>query len=183
MSFAFSSPVMKLLLPVATLLILVVVMRARGLSWQNLGVVVPHWKSAAVWVVGWSIWVALAEVLATSLGAAPPERWQGRSGSMLAILFVGMVLLAPLAEELLFRGLIYWRVAQTPAGVPGAILAGAVIFTVIHLQYGFREWVFILADGILLGLARYQSGSVLLTTFLHALGNLYAYSQRVPMGS
>lgn len=183
MSFAFSSPVMKLLLPVATLLVITAIVRARGLSWQNLGAVAPPWKSAVAWTVGWIVWIALAEVLATRLGAAPAERWPVRSGSTLAILFVGMVLLAPLAEELLFRGLVYWRVAQTPAGVPGAILAGAVIFTVIHLQYGFREWLFILADGILLGLARYQSKSVWLTTFLHALGNLYAYSQRLPMRS
>jgi membrane protease YdiL (CAAX protease family) len=177
----FENPIFRLVLPAAAILIVVAIARMRGISRRELGVIAPDAKVAAAWIAGWIVWIIATELISRKIGIASPERWTGRSASTIAVLFVAMVILAPLAEELLFRGLFYWRVSGTAVGPFGAIIAAAAIFAAIHFQYGPAEWAFIFADAILFGLARYHSDSVMLPIAMHVLGNLYAFSQRVPL--
>jgi membrane protease YdiL (CAAX protease family) len=81
---------------------------------------------------------------------------------------VSIVLLAPLAEEVLFRGLLFgalqkWLTAR------GTIILTAAIFALVHMQAAYFVPIFLL--GLILGWARHKSGSLAVPMLLHVLNN------------
>ena len=105
------------------------------------------------------------------------------SASLLAVFGV---LVAPIIEELLFRGFLYAVVARVN-GVLAAVLTTAALFSLVHApQYGWAwQNLLILAYvGIVFGAIRARSGSVVPSTLVHAAYNLtlfvglYAASDR-----
>lgn len=77
--------------------------------------------------------------------------------------------LTPLAEELLFRGvLLNWLQRFVPT--TAAVLLGALAFAVCHISYGLGV-VFIFAYGVILGWARIRSGKLYAPILLHVLIN------------
>ena len=52
----------------------------------------------------------------------------------LALLFLVICILAPLAEELIFRGLIFTGLAHSRLGTTGAAIISCLLFTAIHFQ-------------------------------------------------
>jgi uncharacterized protein len=144
-----------------------------GLRW-------PDGRQVAQWVALFVLLVAVEELAAGSLGLAKPEPWAGRyTGWLLALRLAGIVVLAPVAEELVFRGVLFSRIAASRLGPAGAIVIPAALFALIHVQYGGAEILLILIDGLFYGLARYRTGSVLVPMLLHCLGNGYAVYQRL----
>ncbi|WP_273417527.1 CPBP family intramembrane glutamic endopeptidase, partial [Hyphomonas adhaerens] len=86
-----------------------------------------------------------------------------------AELFFTIVLVAPFAEEFIYRGLVMGvLLARGWAPLPAAGLS-AVIFALQHIQYGWIGILVVLVYGVMLGLLRVASGeSSLIST---ALGN------------
>ncbi|GAB5541425.1 MAG: hypothetical protein SangKO_011850 [Sandaracinaceae bacterium] len=86
-----------------------------------------------------------------------------------ALLFGAAVVLAPVAEELLFRGLVFPHLSRffSPWG---AIVGSAVLFGMLHVAHGFML-VGPLTLGLVLGWARWRSGSVGVPILLHATFN------------
>lgn len=113
-------------------------------------------------------------------------RWLGRptvpdfmleayaSARFLPLLYLAIVIAAPLFEELLFRGFLLPGLVRSRLGVGGGIAVASLAFAVPHLQYDLYDmsWVFLL--GALLGFVRWKTGSVWLAFGLHALNNLLA---------
>jgi membrane protease YdiL (CAAX protease family) len=109
-----------------------------------------------------------------------PKPWGSHySDSVKVIRLFAMIGLAPISEELLFRGLLYHMIEISVLKRVGAIAITAVGFAALHYQYGVRGFPFALADGLLFGIARCSTGSTILTMVLHALGNCYAAYQRL----
>lgn len=90
------------------------------------------------------------------------------------ILWLAIVLMAPLVEEVFFRGFLFRGFALSILGPAGAIVLTALTWALFHLQYDHLQMGFIFLVGILLGMARYKTGSILLTSGLHGLMNLGA---------
>jgi uncharacterized protein len=110
----------------------------------------------------------------------PPEPWGDRyTGILLGLRLLGLVILAPVAEELIFRGVLFARISVTRLGPAGAIVLPAILFALLHVQYTAIEGAFIAVDGLFFGLARYRTGSLLLPMLLHASGNAFAAAQRL----
>lgn len=85
-----------------------------------------------------------------------------------AALVVHVVLLAPVAEEIAFRGLIYrlFRQNLTPVW---ATLLSALIFALMHAQMGKAIWAFFL--GLIAAYAYEQTRSMLSPMLIHGLFN------------
>lgn len=83
-----------------------------------------------------------------------------------------VIVVAPVFEEMFFRGFMVTGLANSAAGPAGAVVISSMLWSGIHLQYDFYEVGVIFVIGIVLGWARVQSGSVLLAIGLHALVNL-----------
>lgn len=94
-----------------------------------------------------------------------------------AVLWLAVILAAPIFEELFFRGFMFAGLSHSRLGMPGAILVTAALFAISHLQYDWPEMLVVFLLGIVLGVARWRSGSVILPMILHTLNNLAATIQ------
>jgi len=83
-----------------------------------------------------------------------------------------VVLLAPVMEELLFRGYLFKVLRQTWLKFVGTLFITSLLFTLIHAgQYGLGVLSILFVFSLMLGIAREKSGSVLLPIILHAINN------------
>ena len=91
--------------------------------------------------------------------------------SSLPLQILGPGLLVPLAEEVLYRGLLFGRIRRAcPAAA--AIILTAVLFAIGH---GSRvQILYALICGVVLGLAREKSGGLAAPVLFHAGANLTA---------
>lgn len=91
-----------------------------------------------------------------------------------ALLWIAVVVFAPLFEEFLFRGFLLVGFQQTRMGAVGAVTITAVGWTVLHFQYDWFGMLSILVLGIVLGIVRIKTKSLWSTIFIHSLWNLIA---------
>jgi len=88
------------------------------------------------------------------------------------LLWLAVVVLAPLNEEIFFRGFLFAGVSRSRLGGWGAILLTSILWAVIHVQYDWYGVGTIFASGLLLGYARLRTNSIIPTIAMHALMNL-----------
>lgn len=93
------------------------------------------------------------------------------SGS-LVISFLTMVILAPIAEECLMRGIIFQMLSKRFAAVPAVILS-AFFFSLYHLN--IMQAIYVLPLGLLLGYTAYKCKSVLPCILIHMVNNLMPF--------
>jgi len=171
---------LRLALPSVGIIVILGVARLRQLSLDDdLGLRWPVPGKAIMWFVAFVGLAVLEEVLGPVLGVPAPQPWGDKYSLPAKLLRVfAMVVLAPVSEELLFRGLLYQLFATTALKDVGAILLTAASFTALHSQYGYQALLWVMVDGLFYGMVRYSTGSVLLTIIFHAVGNAYAAYQR-----
>jgi membrane protease YdiL (CAAX protease family) len=100
-----------------------------------------------------------------------------RDSDTIWLLAIALVVAAPLAEELVFRGFMFRGLAASRVGVLGAVLIPSGIWAVMHIQYSAFYLTHIFVIGLLLGWLRWRSGSTTLTLLLHAIINLTSLIQ------
>ncbi|MEM7049344.1 MAG: CPBP family intramembrane glutamic endopeptidase [Acidobacteriota bacterium] len=163
----------------AAIYFLVRVRRPQGVL-EYLGWVSFRWPGALL---------GLAAILATSFTFdalsrgldRPPipafvEMAMTTAGSLPALIFA-IVVVAPLFEEVLFRGFLFTGLANSAAGTWGAVLITSLLFSVIHLQYDLFDMSSIFILGLILGAVRALTDSTRLAFLLHAAVNLLAVGQ------
>jgi membrane protease YdiL (CAAX protease family) len=96
-----------------------------------------------------------------------------QSSGWLLWLFIAIVVVAPVGEEIVFRGFLYRGLVQ-PGWELYAIVAIALVWSLLHIQYDWLGMVQIFGLGVLLGWFRWASGSTTLAVLMHALINLEA---------
>ena len=85
----------------------------------------------------------------------------------------GLALVAAVAEEALFRRVLYDRLLRF--GVVGAVVGSAVVFALVHLPaYGVAAMPVDLGAALLLSWQRYASGRWTVPAVTHAVANLLA---------
>jgi uncharacterized protein len=102
-----------------------------------------------------------------------------RDSGTLWLLVIALVVAAPLAEEIVFRGFMYRGLAASRVDVAGAILIPSAIWAVMHVQYEAFFIAQIFVGGLVFGILRWKSGSTWLTILLHAIVNLSSLLQTV----
>ena len=117
----------------------------------------------------------LWDMLLTSLGiaplsAVPPELTQ--TGLGLAIIAVLAVAVAPIAEEVFFRGFIFAGISKR-FGYAWGIVLSALLFSIAHMQLGAFLPIFIL--GLLLTWLYVKTGSIWPCIFTHFAYNSIAF--------
>lgn len=117
--------------------------------------------------------VIAANVLTLALGRdlVPPVQiavWRSAADQgMVLPLLIALVIVAPIGEELLFRGFLFAGCARTPRSARITIAATAAVFAALHVQYDAFGIALIFAIGVLFGWLRWRSGSTTLTVLLH----------------
>ncbi len=162
--------------------LLAFVAKKKKLSYQSdLGIVIPNWKSIVFWIGLFLLLIAIEDLIYRQLGDSITESWKEKyTTPQMLIRGIGIVILAPISEELMFRGLLFWRIKNSKLKTIGAIIIPAILFSAIHIQYSeLLTLGIIFIDGLFYGLARHFSKSVVLAIILHALSNLGAVLERI----
>jgi len=89
-----------------------------------------------------------------------------RSSNSLVLFFLAVVVVAPIAEEVAFRGFLFRGLSATWLGVAGAMVLTSAAWAAMHVQYDWVTLAQIFLIGLLLGWLRWASGSTLLTILL-----------------
>jgi len=147
----------------------------------------PTRRYLALKSVGWRVWatwlgIALLSVVAIDgsshlLGREiVPDfvRSVFSSADNVLFLWIALVVAAPVGEEVLFRGFLFEGLRRSRIGTWGAIVVTSVAWAGLHLQYGLYEIVAIGLLGIVLGLARWKTGSLYVPIGMHAFVNFIA---------
>jgi membrane protease YdiL (CAAX protease family) len=93
------------------------------------------------------------------------------------LFFLAVTVVAPITEEIAFRGFLFRGLSSTWLGVAGTMVLTSVAWAAMHVQYDWVTLGQIFLIGLLLGWLRWASGSTLLTILLHMLANLAATIQ------
>ena len=94
------------------------------------------------------------------------------SGWLIGLL-LAIVIVAPVGEEIAFRGFLY-RGLVRPGYETLTIVVIAIAWALLHIQYDWLGMLQIFTAGLLLGWVRWASGSTTLTIFMHVLINVEA---------
>lgn len=138
-------------------------------------------RSAKVWE--WIFWtiVCFATVFGVGYlfqlaGAPEQEQWMvdiWKSAGTSILFLIGVIIVAPIGEEWLFRGFLFkgWKESVGPWA---AIILSAVAWAAIHLQYSVWALAHLFIFGIVLGVARWKTKSILIPIWMHFVNNLVA---------
>ena len=100
---------------------------------------------------------------------------EAQTNSLLAkvLLLLGAVFIGPIYEEVVFRGVAFYRLKKTALGVSGAIIIPSIVFTLIHWQYDQVEiFISLFVFSCLVGLLRHLSGNLWYCIIAHMICNL-----------
>lgn len=155
----------------------------RLLGWSDIGIgllaLLPYYIFAGV-----LLWAAtqLFPALDTTQAQAIAYKNLSQQYEYLAA-FIALVILAPFAEEALFRGYFFGKI-QTVIGKWWAVLVVTAVFALLHLpgevtQQGLTlQWavmIDILGLGLVLGALRVFTGSIWAGVLLHMFKNMIAF--------
>lgn len=174
----------KILLRVLPFLVIIigiaVVIKKGKVKKENLYLQNPaSYKKFFLW---WASFLALILVTEFSLyyfDLLEVGKWDDQLfPSILKIL--GIVVLAPIAEELVFRGLIMFKLRQFKVGRHAAVFIQAVIFLLLHsisFDNSFSSNIAVIqifGDSVLYAYAKQHTKSLYTPIAMHATGNLIA---------
>ena len=134
----------------------------------------PARKAALASVGALAVLIVTSDTLTLSLGRPiVPEVMLDfyKTAGFLPLLWAALIVFAPVAEEVLFRGFLFAGLERSRLGGWGAILITSLAWAVIHLQYDLYGMANIFVSGVLIGYIRWKTNSLPLCIALHALMN------------
>ena len=87
------------------------------------------------------------------------------------LLAFSVMFMAPLIEEVVFRGFLLKGFSETFMGVWGAIIVTSLLWAIVHLQYEFAYVAVIFVIGLVFGYARIKTGSLFVPMTMHMVMN------------
>jgi hypothetical protein len=97
-----------------------------------------------------------------------------KTASSLPALLLAVVVVAPIFEEIFFRGFLFQGIRYSRLGPIGAVGITSFIWAVIHLQYGVYGIATVFVLGLLFGIARFKTDSIDLLMVMHSVVGLVA---------
>jgi membrane protease YdiL (CAAX protease family) len=176
-----SGPLLSLSLAAATPLQIAIIYYAVNLRTDPKNYLALKWPSPRELTVGI---LAIAAIVAgydglnALLGLPLVSQFQTQTydsaskAGWLLELWLAFAFVAPVGEEIVFRGFAY-RAYSDFLGPKSAIIIISAVWALMHLQYDWLGIAQVFGVGILLGAARAATGSVVLPIIMHALMNFW----------
>src|SRR5262249_26276477 len=152
---------------------------------------VPRWRDITISVAGLAAIVVAADGVTLALGRDLVPAFQlemlrsAQAGGSQFWVWLTVSGVAPIGEEILFRGFMFRGLVREPRDALPGILVISLIWAILHV--GSYDWFgisLVFVVGVLLGCARYFSGSTTLAILLHVLLNFESLAETaVVLGS
>jgi len=140
----------------------------------------PSKRDLVIAFVALVVMMTVLEILTHVLGRESVAPFQtdsyraARAAGLLPLMWVAFVAVAPVGEEIAFRGFVFRGWAASPIGPAGAILLTSLIFSAGHTQYDWFGTFQTFCLGTLFGWLRWRTGSTVVTILLHTAINFVA---------
>jgi CAAX protease family protein len=132
-------------------------------------------KTIVKWTLSWLVCWLFAVFLYWLLPVPADPFLESIQGTKHLGLSLASVLLAPLLEEIIFRGCAFRMWRHAAPGKYGTLLLTSLLFMLIHVgQYSYPLLGLMFLLGMLLGIAREKTGSLLVPLIIHTLNNLFS---------
>lgn len=173
-------------------------LRWKKVSWSSIGLSrKPKLKDIGYALVSYAAYFISVAILITLISVGIPgldldQKQQlpfqpGEAGATLVLVFLGLVVLPPLVEEIMTRGFLYTGLRQKFKIIPAAIIT-SILFAVPHLQleaeakpvYAAAITTFVLSFYLIW--LREKTGSLWSGIFLHGLNNGVAFLSLFVLG-
>ncbi len=127
-----------------------------------------HWSLVAC------VFVMVVSTIASIFGPLIEER-----DSILELLPPGyyvfeVAVVAPIGEELIFRGFLYRGLAASRLGVSGTILATSLLWSSLHFERTWPGLAVLFFAGVAFGWLRWRSDSAITPIAVHGVNNIVA---------
>ena len=163
-----------------TLGFMAAVVRSRGLPFWS--TVRWRWTSSAIGYMALGFLLSVAVGLATAVLPIPKQLpiekyFADTLGTWMLSIFG--VTVAPLMEELFFRGFLYPALAR-PLGITASVLITSAAFALIHASQLAAAWaplLLLFLVGLVLTMVRMRTGSVVPGFLLHAAYNFTLFAE------
>ncbi|MDB5185601.1 MAG: hypothetical protein JWL85_124 [Candidatus Saccharibacteria bacterium] len=183
--------IMVLLVEVITVWFIWLYLRHKKASFRDIGLRKPQIRDIGLAIAGFAAYFAIYLVTLTVIKSFVPglnleqEQELGFSkttvGWSLGLIFVSLVILPPIVEEIVCRGFLYTGLRSKLAFLPAAIIT-SIMFACAHLQWGSGNallWVAAIDTFILsmvLVYLRERTGALGAPIFLHMIKNGLAFA-------
>lgn len=155
-------------------------LRARKLSFKNLGfakIKATDFAWLAIAILVYFVALTITMTLASNVPGFDAEQaqdvgYEAVAGWQMAFAFIGLVILPPLAEEMMFRGFMYRGLASKWPKIVAALVT-SLLFALVHFQWNVGIDVFVLSM-ILIWLYE-RTKNLWMCVLLHAFKNGLAF--------
>ena len=175
--------IMTYLFMLVILIGLPVLLGKRLVSLGELGISrLPAWRDIGVTLMAVPVYITLlviAMMLASNLPWIDLDQAQDigitmvQPGVQLWLAFLLLVVLGPIAEELVFRGYLHGKLRATKAPVWVCIIIASALFGAAHMQWNVAIDTFVL--GAVMSITREITGSIWPSIMMHMIKNGVAF--------
>lgn len=158
--------------------LLMLMARQTGISAADyLGLKLPRKAEVIVGVLAMIALIVVGNLVSWLLGQDIVTPFQfdiyrtASAAGLLPLLWLAVVVVTPIGEEVLFRGFFFRGWHRSPGDVWLVIVVIAALWAMSHLQYDLYVIAQVFVVGVVLGWFRWATGSTLLTILLHGLVN------------
>lgn len=184
-----------LIVEVITVAVIFFLLKLFKWSWRSIGLVKPNWYDPLLGVAAavpyFAIFIVLSDLVTRLVPSFDPTQEQqigfetATQNWQLALIFVGLVILVPLVEEILFRGFLYTGLKKWLPRIAAMVLV-SLFFAIPHLGGSASGWNSLSGllwvaglDTFILGLflvgLREYTGNLWASITLHAVKNCVGF--------
>jgi membrane protease YdiL (CAAX protease family) len=154
--------------------------RRKRLSTEDICIQAPvSYQKLIIWLGLYLLFIILTELILYKVSLLEVAHWHYSLSSSIIRIF-GIVILAPTAEELLFRGIFLYKLMQWKLNKHLAVLIQALFFVLLH-SFTYKNTLSsnigiaqVFIDASLFAYARLSTQSIFAPILMHATGNLIA---------
>jgi membrane protease YdiL (CAAX protease family) len=133
-----------------------------------------EWKELCKWSIVLIVFVACFDTATFLVGGSIVSKFMVdvyKTAYFLPLLWLTLLIIGPLAEELFFRGFLFKGIESSRLGAAGAVIVTSLTWSALHIQYDVYGIISIFLGGLLLGLARARSNSIYPPIVMHIIQN------------
>jgi membrane protease YdiL (CAAX protease family) len=137
-------------------------------------------KTAVLWMLGTLAFLASYDIVSEALDRPTVPDFMIRaygSAGLLPLLWIAVAVVAPVWEEIVFRGFGFRGLRASRLGLAAAVGVPTLLWACLHLQYDLFDIAYVFCLGVVFGLARERTGTVTMPIVLHVLTNALATLQ------